>query len=158
MFRSRLMPMSVFLVILVAGCGGPDPQEQLEANKAVVSGYLEEVFNQGQWELWDRYLTEFVIFNGLEMSRESFMKMSMQMRLAFPDFRMEIEDQVAEGTKVATRVTFRGTHEGDFMGIPATGKTVAYQGFALDQVVDGKVTSMWHEADTWSLLQQLGIR
>ena len=158
MFRSRLMPSSLLLVLLLAGCAGPDPQEQLEANKAVVRGYLEQVMNQGRWDLWDQYLTEFVIFNGSELSRENFMQMATQVRAAFPDFRMEIEDQIAEGTKVATRVTFRGTHQGDFMGIPATGKTVAYQGFALDQVVDGKVVTMWHEADTWSLLQQLDIR
>lgn len=78
------------------------------------------------------------------------------MRVAFPDLRAKIEDQMGEGDKVATRVTFQGTHKGEFRGIPPSGKSVSYTGIAIDRIRGGKVVEMWHEANIISLLQQLG--
>src|SRR5262249_59810614 len=74
------------------------------------------------------------------------------MRGAFPDFRLTIEDQIAEGDKVVTRVTFSGTHSGEFRGIAPTGKQVKYSGIAIDRIVDGKVVEMWHVAETLGLV------
>jgi predicted ester cyclase len=65
--------------------------------------------------------------------------MLRSMRGAFPDFHLTIEDQIAEGNKVITRVTFRGTHRGDYRGIAPTGKQIKYSGIAIDRIVDGKV-------------------
>jgi len=79
------------------------------------------------------------------------------MRGAFPDFHLTIEDQIAEGNKVITRVTFRGTHQGDYRGIAPTGKQIKYSGIAIDRIVDGKVVEMWHVADTCGMLQQIGV-
>jgi predicted ester cyclase len=77
------------------------------------------------------------------------------MRRAFPDLEIVIEQQVAEGPWVATRVTFRGTHTGEFAGIPATGKRVEYAGTAMDRLENGKVVEMWHTANVHLLMQQI---
>jgi C-1 hydroxylase len=78
-------------------------------------------------------------------------------RRAFPDGRMTIEDMVAEGDRVATRKTFRGTHRGELMGIPPSGKAVAIGLMDFVRLVDGKVVESWNAADDLGLLQQLGV-
>ena len=76
---------------------------------------------------------------------------------AFPDLHHSFEDQVAEGDKVTTRLTFRGTHNGDFQGIPATGKAVAFQGIVIDRIQEGKVAEHWSMFDMMGMMQQLGV-
>jgi steroid delta-isomerase-like uncharacterized protein len=75
---------------------------------------------------------------------------------AFPDLHMTIEEMIADGNKVAVRFTSRGTHQADFMGIPATGKQLTSSGIDIFRCVDGKIAERWLEADFFSLLQQLG--
>jgi steroid delta-isomerase-like uncharacterized protein len=75
---------------------------------------------------------------------------------AFPDQRWVTDEQIAEGDKVVSRFTMYGTHRGDFMGIPATGRTIAVKGVVIDRVVDGKWKDSRLLMDTLSLLQQLG--
>lgn len=66
------------------------------------------------------------------------------------------EDQVAEGAKVASRITARGTHRGEFQGVPATGKQIEVSAQILANVVDGKVNALWVDADLVTLLRQIG--
>ena len=125
------------------------------SHKAVVQGYLEKILNNGDWSSWDRYFGERVLFNGDEMTREDFGSVVGYFRSFLPDLHVTIEDQVAEGNKVATRVTFRGTHEGEVEGIAPTGRQVEFRGFAIDHLADGRVIEMWHEMDMHGLFQQL---
>lgn len=76
---------------------------------------------------------------------------------AFPDLHFTIEDQLAEGDKVATRLTVSGTHKGEFMGIPPTGKRVTATGMSISHWVDGKSDEVWIHMDSLGLLQQLGV-
>ena len=76
---------------------------------------------------------------------------------AFPDGTITIEDQLAEGDLVATRWTGRGTHRGELMGIPPTGKQVTVTGLTISRVVKGKVVEEWTNWDTLGMLQQLGV-
>jgi predicted ester cyclase len=78
-------------------------------------------------------------------------------RTAFTDLTATIEDMIAEGDKVAYRLTFRGTHQGELMGMPATGKHVTYTGIGIDTVVNGTITDMWLNFETLGMLQQLGV-
>ena len=78
-------------------------------------------------------------------------------RQAFPDLHFTIEDQVAEGDKVATRYTFRGTQQGELMGISPTGKQVSIGGISIYRITDGKMQQAWIEYDMLGLLQQLGV-
>ena len=75
---------------------------------------------------------------------------------AFPDLRLSVEDIAAEGDTVAARVAFRGTHRGEFQGIPPTGKEVAFTSMEFNRVRDGKVEEHWVELDLLGLMQQLG--
>ena len=76
---------------------------------------------------------------------------------AFPDFRHTIEDIVAQGDGAVFRVTLHGTHQGTFMGIPATGKAIQYTAMGTARFRDGKIAEMWMEADFLGLFQQLGM-
>ena len=75
---------------------------------------------------------------------------------AFPDGRITIDEQLAEGELVASRWTGRGTHQGDLMGIPPTGKQVTVSGITISHVKNGKVVEEWTNWDTLGMLQQLG--
>ena len=67
-----------------------------------------------------------------------------------------IEDQIAERDKVVTRFTFRGTHQGEFMGVPATGKVVTVTGIYISRIAGGKCVEDWENLDMLGWLQQLG--
>ena len=78
-------------------------------------------------------------------------------RSAFPDVHFTIEDLFAAGDKVVSRWTARGTHKGELMGIPATGKQVEVTGMDIDQVSGGKIVGSWNSWDALGLMQQLGV-
>ena len=79
------------------------------------------------------------------------------LRTAFPDLKFTIEGQIAEGDQVATRLTVRGTHLGEFMGIPATGKQMAVSGVSIWRLADGKLVNEWVNWDSLAMMQQLGV-
>ncbi len=79
------------------------------------------------------------------------------MRSAFSDLNMTIEEQIAEGDKVVSRYTWRGTHRGEFFGVPAIGKQVAVPGIAIDRIVEGKSVEGWGLMNLLSMLTQLGV-
>ena len=156
----------IFFVISILCVAGLSPiassqadQEKmnLDQNKAIVRGYMNEIINKGNLNTFDLYLSEKVLFNNSEGLKQGLTSMLRSMRGAFPDFHLTIEDQIAEGNKVITRVIFRGTHQGDYRGIAPTGKQIKYSGIAIDRIVDGKVVEMWHVADTCAMLQQIGV-
>jgi steroid delta-isomerase-like uncharacterized protein len=76
-------------------------------------------------------------------------------RAAFPDFAVEVHDTIAEGDKVVTRWSMRGTHLGEYNGIPATGRVVGHGAISIDRVQDGLITDEWIEFDQYGLLRQL---
>ena len=132
-----------------------------QENKAVVQGMIEELFNKKNVDaLGDFFAEDMVDHNppptdktGLEGMKEMFhMFLS-----AFPDIHIEIEDLIAEGDTVVMRGTTTGTHQGDFMGIPTTGKKVSYGEIHIVRVVGGKMVEHWGVEDQMGLMQQLGV-
>jgi len=77
---------------------------------------------------------------------------------AFPHYAMITEDLIAEGEKVVVRFTMRATHQGDFMGIPATGRPVNVPGIIIYRVADGKIVEHWMHFDAMAMMQQLGVQ
>lgn len=128
----------------------------LEDVKEVVRGYMEEILNQGNFERYDAFFPREFWFNGRILDRIGLMRVRVSFAEAFPDFHMTIEDQIVEGDRVATRVTITGTHQGEFRGVPATDRAVAYAGIAIDRIVDGKVREMWHVSSDLAALLQIG--
>ena len=119
-------------------------------------------------ETWDRakgvvevekYVASDSVWNmpgGPPLDREQASGMAAMFYAAFPDMHHTFDDQIAEGAKVVSRVTFRGTHHGDFQGIPATGKEVTFGAIFIDRYQDGKVVEHWAQMDMMGLMQQLG--
>ena len=77
-------------------------------------------------------------------------------RTAFPDVQFTIEDIIAEGDKVVGRVTWRGTHQGELMGIQPTGKKVTVEGIDIIHFAGGKAVENWFSGDTLGMMQQMG--
>ena len=78
-------------------------------------------------------------------------------RGGLPDYLCTIDDQIAEGDRVVTRWTVRGTQTAELIGVPATGRRVILTGVAIDPVADGKIVETWLEADIHRMLQDLGV-
>ena len=81
---------------------------------------------------------------------------AIMIRNGFPDIRITTEDFVAEGDKVAGRFEAQGTHNGEFLGVAATGKTVSYSGINIMRIADGKIVEHWFQYDTMGIMQQIG--
>ena len=132
----------------------------IEDNKSIPRRFIDEAFNQGRLGIIDELLVPDYVNHvaGTDVvGRDAMKQFVSSYRAAFPDYSCTIDDQVAEGDKVVTRWTARGTQQGELMGIPPTGKQVSLGGVAIDRLVDGQVAETWLEADVLSMLQQLGV-
>lgn len=131
-----------------------------EENKAIFRRYVEEVGNEGRLELadeiFDRYLAHQADGSVLERGPEDVKRFMGEFRQAFPDFHSTVEDQIAEGDKVVTRWTMRGTHEGEFRGIPPTGNKLEITGIGIFRFSEGKVVESWDNFDQLGMMRQLG--
>jgi steroid delta-isomerase-like uncharacterized protein len=127
--------------------------------KAVSRRLIEDVFNQGRYDKIDDLLArDFVVHSGgTEQGREEFAGMIRAYRGGLPDYLCTIDDQIAEGDRVVTRWTVRGTQTAELIGVPATGRQVILTGVAIDRVADGKIVETWLEADIHRMLQDLGV-
>lgn len=76
---------------------------------------------------------------------------------AFPGGMSTVEDVIAEGNKVVTRITYRGTQTGAMISIPPTGKSVTVSETIIDQFADGKIIESWRLFDQMAMMQQLGV-
>jgi len=80
----------------------------------------------------------------------------LELVVAFPDLKMMVQDQIAEGDRVVNRVLVRGTHQGEYMGMPGSGKTIEIGGIDILRMVNDKVAERWGYFDDLKLMQQLG--
>lgn len=130
-----------------------------EHNKALVRRLFEESFTKGT-DVGDELLHPNYKnhdFPAPAPGIEGWKMVNSMFRAAFPDMRVVIEDELAEGNKVAARGYFTGTHTGDFMGIPPTGKTIHAKYIDIWTVEDGKLKDNWIQMDMMGLMQQLGV-
>lgn len=132
----------------------------LETNKQLARAFFEEIWNQGDESAIDRYIPLDAAGNDPDFGsgREGFKAQWRKWRAAFPDLHFEIVDLVAEGNKVLTRWVLTGTHQGEFLGIPATGRQVKVAGMSLDRVENGQVVEGFDGWDALGLRQQLGVK
>jgi steroid delta-isomerase-like uncharacterized protein len=94
---------------------------------------------------------------GVPAGVEGFTATVAFLRAAFPDFSVTVEDVLVSGDRVATRVLARGTHLGEFLGVPPTGRIVEFRAFDFHRLSNGKITQSWHLEDLISVLQQLQV-
>jgi steroid delta-isomerase-like uncharacterized protein len=129
-------------------------------NKSVIRTFIEDVINQGRLERADDIVIgDFVELDplpGQAQGREGLKEVIRQMRSAFPDICWMVDEMLAEGDKVFTRFTWSGTHEGAFLGVPATGRRITVKGMVIDRLVAGKMADSRILMDTLGMMQQLG--
>jgi predicted ester cyclase len=132
----------------------------IEKNKKIVQRY-QEIYNRNDLEALGEVVSDNIltpkIMPGIPTGMEGAKAAHRIMLAGFPDYQTIIDDLVAEGDKVAARITMSGTHTGNFMGIPGTGKHVSFTGMYIARIVAGKIVEHWGEEDGVSLLQQLGV-
>lgn len=137
-----------------------DPSASIEVGKEVARRFLEDVLTRGDVAAVDELLTpDFVDhqpFPGVPPTRDGLKQAIPLFRAAFPDGAFVVEDLFAEGDRVALRTTFRGTHRGEYAGVPATGKRVEFAAIDLLRVEGGRMAEHWGLADDLGLLTQLG--
>jgi steroid delta-isomerase-like uncharacterized protein len=132
-----------------------------EENKAIARrGY--EAINQNNLDALDEVvapdITDHDPAPGQAPGLEGVKQWFSSMHTAFPDFRMNVEDMIAEGDKVVARVRLSGTHQGEFMGIDATGNRVTIKGIDILRInADGKIMERWGNFDDLGMMQQLGV-
>ena len=131
-----------------------------EGNKALAHRYYEEMNKQNYLALIDEVGAPDLVWHdappGISPDLAGAKQLTTAFWAAFPDMHVVVEDMIAEGDKVVSRVTVRGTHQGDFMGIPPTGKQISWTAIAIDRFEAGKFVENWLNADDLGLLQQLG--
>ena len=131
-----------------------------ETNKTLVRRFYEDLFNQRNLALVDELCSTNHVFHNPPTTlrgREEFKQLLSLYITAFPDARFTVEDEIADGDRVASRYTFRGTHRGELLGIPPTGKQVTVTGIIINRIVNGKTEEGWLNFDALGMLQQLGV-
>ena len=133
-----------------------------EDNKRAVRRFQEgvaEFFHSGNLDAFPELVNPDAIFDmpGMPPTVEGMLQMLPAFRVAFPDLSVTLGELIAEGDKVAYRLTWTGTNTGEFMGIPATGKRVTVTETHVDQIVNGKIARHDGDTDQLGMLQQLGV-
>jgi predicted ester cyclase len=121
----------------------------IDANKAVVLTSIDEGWNMQRLSIFDQLFAPDLIDHSvppwLPQTRCGTKQLATRTWTAFPDFHVTIEDQIAEGDRVVTRWTARGTNNGELMGAPPTGKGIVLTGISIARLVGGKIAETWAE-------------
>jgi predicted ester cyclase len=132
----------------------------IEEHKNIVRRY-QEIYNSNELDRLTEVVSEDLltpnILPGIPHGLEGAKTAHRIMLAGFPDYQTIIEDMLAEGNKVAARIRMTGTHTGEFMGVPPTGRQISYTGIYIARIANGKIVEHWGEEDGVSLLQQLGV-
>lgn len=135
---------------------------EMSEAKQIARRVLEEIFNDGHLDAADELIAPDAKGHDPSLPEtiegpEGVKAVVAGYRAAFPDLRIVIDEQIGEGPLVATRWTARGTHRGDFNGIPPTGRESTVTGITIDRISSGQIAESWTNWDTFGLLKQLGV-
>lgn len=119
--------------------------------KAANSGNLDEIYEVVEPDAFDHDPAP-----GQGPGAEGFVQFFTAFRRAFPDLKIEVDHLVADDDSVAIAYTVTGTHEGDFLGVPGTGRNVKARGVQIARFVDGRLVERWGSSDQLGILQQIG--
>ncbi len=161
----------VILLCFTFGCQNQEAMAELEKFKAqaeveeqnkVLVKRMYEAFEKGDFEAYKEVVApEYVWYlpsrSTKPISREETIEFGKMLRNGFPDFAYSVEDLIAEDDIVISRFIFRGTHEGEFQGIPATGNKVEMSGFMMTRIENGKLVEDKEEYDGLGFMIQLGM-
>lgn len=134
-----------------------------EENKALVHCFIEEIVNKGNMAVADEIFAEdFVLHIGRgtfsNQGPEVPKKVFTILRTGFPDLNLTIDDMISEGDKIAVRFSGNGTHKGEFMGVPPTGKKVFFSVIDIFRFVGGKIAEVWSILDMLDVWEQISAQ
>ncbi len=132
------------------------PQELVAAFDRAKASFNSQSDRTGWFDLYDASLIAHGFPANLPANFEGVKIFYNALWTAFPDSHVEFDDIVIQGDKLAVRFTFSGTHRGDFLGIPATGKKVKVDGMRFFRFIGTKAVEMWNLVDMLSMMQQVG--
>jgi steroid delta-isomerase-like uncharacterized protein len=130
-------------------------------NKAIVRRLYEEVWNKRRLEVVDELISlshalNDPIISGSQVGPELYKRRVVELTTSFPDLRLTIEDMIAEKGKVSVSWITSGTHQGEFLDIPATGSRIFVEGITIHDITNGKILDSHARWDALGLLRQLG--
>ncbi len=128
----------------------------LEENKAIVRRFVE-AYNNRNLEAFDNLLAPDYFDHSSQVNKEGLIQLMNMAFKGFPDFKETIEDIIAEGDKVWARITFTGTHKGEFMGIAPTGKRVTTEMVDIFRIANGKLIEYRDVNNNFDFFKKLGI-
>jgi steroid delta-isomerase-like uncharacterized protein len=130
-----------------------------QENKNMVQRFIEEG-DKGNVDAFDDMIPPDAVdhspFPGQPAGREGVKYIFRMLKSAFPDMRTEVHEMVAEGDRVAVRSRIVGTHQGEFMGVPASGKPVSIEGIDILRFENGKMVEHWGVYDAMGMMMQIG--
>ncbi|MCK4993347.1 MAG: ester cyclase [Bacteroidales bacterium] len=131
----------------------------IEKNKDFLNVYTEDFWNKHNIAAYDKYFTSDFVYHYAEgdMNGEQYKGLCQAYITAFPDLHITTNDLIAEGDKITKIWTAQGTHKGELMGIPATGKPILVKGIEVFRLADGKIAELWASMDNLGMMQQLGV-
>lgn len=136
-------------------------QDNVERNKALICRFADEAINRKNWDaihdIVAEDFVEHVPFPGQGPGRDGLRNVIGVFTRAFPDIQWTTHEQIGEGDTVVSRFSWTGTHRGEFLGIPATGRRVTVWGVVIDVVRAGKFAESRIIMDALGLMQQLGV-
>lgn len=131
-----------------------------DANETVIRRFVDEVINNGDYSVLPDLIHPGYVYRSPDQEfrgREALQALFAAYRSGLPDLNASIDDLVASGDKVVISITLSGTHTGDLMGIPATGKRLQVTGMVLSRLEDGRIIEEREILDMLGMFQQLGI-
>jgi steroid delta-isomerase-like uncharacterized protein len=133
----------------------------IQQNKAIVRDFIDGLFTKGDLGAVDEYLADDFVHHdppfGASADREGMRGAGAMFRAAFPDWHSDLHLLVGEGDIVAEHFTASGTHQGEVMGVPGTGRTIELSGINIFRIKDGRIVERWGRLDDLGFLQQLGV-
>jgi steroid delta-isomerase-like uncharacterized protein len=128
--------------------------------KQVIRRFVEEYQSRGDVSVAEELLADDFVdrspFGPFPPDRDGVLALFAMLRGAFPDLEAVIHDQAVDGDNVWTRKTFTGTHQGEFMGMPPSGRSVEFDVMEIVRVRDGRMVEHWNVVDAMTLMQQVG--
>ncbi len=131
-------------------------------NKQLVVDFIQALFTEGDLDAVDRYLHPAFVDHDPPLpqgpgGREGMRNAAATFRAALPDWHSDLDQLVEEGDVVMERFHASGTHRGELMGVPATGRTLSLHGINVFRIEDGRIVERWGRLDLLGLMHQLGL-